>query len=81
MNSDPSFILMKPNTLKIIELIREIREEEEMPWYFTLDAGPNVHLMYPLEAAFTAANCLPGNNPDSWSGKKIPAWIMRLSSD
>jgi len=51
MNSDPSFILMKPNTLKIIELIREIREEEEMPWYFTLDAGPNVHLMYPLEAA------------------------------
>lgn len=51
MNSDPSFILMKPNTLKIIELIREIRETENMPWYFTLDAGPNVHLMYPLEEA------------------------------
>ncbi|MGB0429672.1 MAG: diphosphomevalonate decarboxylase [Bacteroidia bacterium] len=51
MNSDPSFILMKPNTLKIIELVREIRETENMPWYFTLDAGPNVHLMYPLEEA------------------------------
>ncbi len=51
MNSDPSFILMKPNTLKIIELVREIRESENMPWYFTLDAGPNVHLMYPLEEA------------------------------
>lgn len=51
MNSDPSFILMKPNTLKIIELVRQIRETEKMPWYFTLDAGPNVHLMYPLEEA------------------------------
>ena len=47
MNSDPSFILMKPNTLKIIEKVRELRESEKIPWYFTLDAGPNVHLMYP----------------------------------
>lgn len=51
MNSDPSFILMKPNTVKLIELIRELRESEGMPWYFTLDAGPNVHLMYPLAEA------------------------------
>ena len=51
MNSDPSFILMKPNTLSIIEKIRAVRESEDMPWYFTLDAGPNVHLLYPLEVA------------------------------
>lgn len=51
MNSDPSFILMKPNTIKLIELIRELRESEDLPWYFTLDAGPNVHLMYPLSEA------------------------------
>lgn len=51
MNSDPSFILMKPNTLKIIEIIREVRETQKFPWYFTLDAGPNVHLMYPHEVA------------------------------
>ena len=51
MNSDPSFVLLKPNTLKIIELVREIRESEDLPWYFTLDAGPNVHLMYPLSEA------------------------------
>lgn len=51
MNSEPSFVLLKPNTLKIIELVREIRESEDLPWYFTLDAGPNVHLMYPLSEA------------------------------
>ena len=47
MNSSPSFILMRPNTLRIINLIREFREEENLPICFTLDAGPNVHLLYP----------------------------------
>lgn len=47
MNSKPSFILMKPNTLKIIEIIRTIRKERNLSWYFTLDAGPNVHILYP----------------------------------
>ena len=51
MNSDPSFILMKPNTLNIIEKVRALRESESIQWYFTLDAGPNVHLMYPKSEA------------------------------
>lgn len=49
MNSNPSFILMKPETLSLIERIREIREEKRIPICFTLDAGPNIHLLYPLE--------------------------------
>jgi len=47
MNSTPSFILMKPNTLEIINKVRQFREETSLPLYFTLDAGPNVHLLYP----------------------------------
>lgn len=47
MCSDPSFILMKANTLKIIELIRQYRLDTGHSLYFTLDAGPNVHLLYP----------------------------------
>lgn len=47
MNSSPSYLLMKPNTLALIERIKEIRVSENLPWYFTLDAGPNVHLLYP----------------------------------
>ena len=47
MCSEPSFILMKPNTLNLINRIRMFREETKIPLCFTLDAGPNVHLLYP----------------------------------
>ena len=51
MCSNPSFILMKPNTLRIIEMVRNFRNETQIPLCFTLDAGPNVHLLYPETAA------------------------------
>lgn len=47
MCSSPSFVLMQPNTLKIIDLIKQFRQENGVYLYFTLDAGPNVHLLYP----------------------------------
>lgn len=47
MSSNPYFILMKPNTLQIIEAIWAFRKETEIPAYFTLDAGANVHLLFP----------------------------------
>ena len=47
MCSEPSFVLMKPTTLKIIQLVREFRAETDIPVCFTLDAGPNVHVLYP----------------------------------
>ena len=51
MCSNPSFILMKPNTLRIIEEVRNFRNETKIPLCFTLDAGPNVHLLYPENEA------------------------------
>ena len=51
MCSNPSFILMKPNTLNLINEIRQFREETKIPLCFTLDAGPNVHLLYPENEA------------------------------
>lgn len=47
MTSNPYFILMKPNTLKIINKIWEFRKETNLNLCFTLDAGANVHLLYP----------------------------------
>lgn len=46
MNSNPSFILMEPNTLEIINRIRNFRTRTNCAICFTLDAGPNVHIMY-----------------------------------
>lgn len=47
MTSQPYFILMKPNTLKIIELIWNFRKQHHIPISFTLDAGANLHVLYP----------------------------------
>jgi diphosphomevalonate decarboxylase len=47
LTSNPSYILMKPNTLKVISKITEFRSETKLPVCFTLDAGSNVHLLYP----------------------------------
>jgi len=51
MTSMPYFILMKPNTLKIINAIWEFRKETNLHISFTLDAGANVHVLYPEKEA------------------------------
>ena len=47
MTSMPYFILMKPNTLEIINKIWAYRDESNSKVCFTLDAGANVHVLYP----------------------------------
>ena len=51
MTSDPYFILMQPNTLHIINAVWQFRSETNIPLCFTLDAGANVHLLYPSNVA------------------------------
>ncbi len=46
MTSNPSYILLKPNSIEIINRIRRFREKSQIPVYFTIDAGPNIHLLY-----------------------------------
>lgn len=47
MTSMPYFILMKPNTLEIINRIWNFRKETGSKVCFTLDAGANVHVLFP----------------------------------
>lgn len=47
MMSDPAFILMKTGTLEVINKIWDFRRETQLPLFFTLDAGANVHLLFP----------------------------------
>src|SRR5690606_35440219 len=47
MTSLPYFILMKPNTLEILNKIWKFRAETNLHIGFTLDAGANVHILYP----------------------------------
>ena len=47
LTSSPYFILMKPNTLEIINAIWRFRKDTGSKLCFTLDAGANVHVLYP----------------------------------
>lgn len=47
MMSEPAFILMKTGTLEVINKIWDFRKETDLPLFFTLDAGANVHLLFP----------------------------------
>jgi diphosphomevalonate decarboxylase len=47
MTSPNPYTLLKPNTLAAIDAVWNFRRETKIPLFFTLDAGPNLHLIYP----------------------------------
>ncbi|MEO8823606.1 MAG: hypothetical protein ABI366_08520 [Ginsengibacter sp.] len=46
LTSKDYYILMKPGTLLAMEKIMNFRKETHIPVCFSLDAGPNVHVLY-----------------------------------
>ncbi|MCB9222615.1 MAG: diphosphomevalonate decarboxylase [Crocinitomicaceae bacterium] len=51
MTSVDYYLLVKPGTLTAIEKLMNFRLEHLVPVCFTLDAGPNVHVLYPEKYA------------------------------
>ena len=51
MTSAPSLLYWQPGTLEVLHAVRAWREEDGLPVYFTIDAGPNVHLICEAETA------------------------------
>ena len=51
MCSEPSYMLVEANTIEMIRRIQSYRNETGVPVFFSLDAGPNIHLLYPDEVA------------------------------
>lgn len=47
MTSMDYYLLVKPGTITAIEKLIEFRKETNIPVCFTLDAGPNLHVLYP----------------------------------
>ncbi|MEM7572855.1 MAG: diphosphomevalonate decarboxylase [Bacteroidota bacterium] len=47
MASSPPYLLVEPNTINAIRAVQQWRQDTGHPLYFTLDAGPNLHLLYP----------------------------------
>ncbi|NBC25114.1 MAG: diphosphomevalonate decarboxylase [Bacteroidetes bacterium] len=47
MSSTPGYMLLEPASIELIGIIRSWRENHDLPVCFTLDAGPNLHVLYP----------------------------------
>ena len=56
MSSSPGYMLMEPATIRIIEKIKAFREQSGARVCFTLDAGPNVHVLYPENERVRVSN-------------------------
>ena len=48
MTSSPEGLMLKPGSIEMIDRIRKFRHEAGTEICFTLDAGANVHVLYPL---------------------------------
>jgi diphosphomevalonate decarboxylase len=51
MCSQPSYMLIETGTIEMIRAIHAYRLSTGIPVYYSLDAGPNIHLLYPHEVA------------------------------
>jgi diphosphomevalonate decarboxylase len=76
MSSTPGFTLLNTNTWKIIELVRQYRKQNNLLLTFTLDAGPNVHLIYKEKdkteiATFVASQLKPFCENGYWIDDKM----------
>ncbi len=76
MSSNPPYILLKANTLAMIERIQNYRRDTKQPLYFTLDAGPNLHLLYPdFIKADVDKFIVQDLQPLCQDGLTIPDWV------
>lgn len=76
MCSNPSYLLVRPTTIDLIERVRAYRKETGNPLYFSLDAGPNLHLLYPESVVhevrpFVEEHLVPLCEQQRW----LPDWV------
>lgn len=83
LTSHPWTILMKPNTINILNEIKHFRNETKTQLAFTLDAGPNVHLIYPDKESKKVTDFIENNlkkycENEKWIDDEIGAGPSRL---
>ncbi len=83
MTSNPPYILMHPNSLVLIEKVRTYRKETGNPLYFSLDAGPNLHLLYPdtikdAVKSFISNELIQYCEDDQWIADKVGKGPLQL---
>jgi len=86
MSSEPGFFLFQPETISVLKKIKEFRVQTSLPVAFTIDAGPNVHLLYPLRnrkevTHFIASELEPLCENRQWIDDEIGMGPVKLSEE
>jgi diphosphomevalonate decarboxylase len=61
LTSYPGYLLIQPSSIEIIRKVREFRNQTSIPLGFTLDAGPNIHLLFPAVYRNTVNDFVQGS--------------------
>lgn len=69
--SKPGYFLFESGTLEVIREIQHFRDENKLPLAFTLDAGPNIHLLYPSNYEDIIIDFLNNTFPSMFSKRKL----------
>lgn len=86
MSSEPGFFLYQPETIAILRKIKDFRTQSSLPIAFTIDAGPNVHLLYPLRnrkevTQFIASELEPLCENRQWIDDEIGKGPVKVSEE
>lgn len=76
MTSNPYYMCIKPNTLSIIYSLWDFRLKNDVSIYFTLDAGANVHILYPKKERKNFLKWIQKNNIISLCKKIIENFCL-----
>jgi len=78
MTSTPQLIYWEPATLEIIKKVIEWRSQG-LPVCYTIDAGPNVHLLCPLDSMHTVESMLKSLNSITYLFRSLPGSGVQVS--
>lgn len=84
MASPTPYLLLHPNTIQIIQRLQDFRNSSGHPIYFTLDAGPNPHLLYPDSVAKEAQQFIRGELSEfcvDWIEDQVGDGPLQLAED
>ncbi|MCP4873146.1 MAG: diphosphomevalonate decarboxylase [Proteobacteria bacterium] len=81
MSGRPSALYLQPDTIRLIHHLRAWRDDEGVPVWFTLDAGPNLHVLCEGDVAFEVRERLTIVAPDAEILENRPGPAARIVDD
>jgi diphosphomevalonate decarboxylase len=81
MSGRPSALYLEPQTIQLIHQLRSWRDDDGVPVWFTLDAGPNLHVLCEGDVAYEVRERLEAVVPGAEILENRPGPATRIVDD